>query len=496
MSASSRPTLAPLRLKAQARLMATVDLPTPPFPDATAIACLTPGMTWLGCGRLKADRTLAVIFRSTAVTPGRSATSLCAIVWKRSRTGQAGVVSSNVKATLPSAPMTRSLIMPRLTTSRPRSGSWIAPSTARTWSELGGFPLLGTEDHRRPQREHPEQDEEGHDKRVGACAGDDRRASGGTDAHVTSRHHQRRPDAYEREQPQRKELDRQSGRSRRDDRDEEGDQQDELQDREIPVRLVEAAKAERSVGTVPCHQRDQRRRPAQTGGEKQSAEHPRVAPDRLIADAEEHARVGREQQGEDPTDDVEGSAQDPAHRPAGVAHGVAVSPVEHERLEGRHGRENAEHHQRPYAHRHRRPVFEVQALVSGCDVDEHVPELPPARSEVGGEEHRTEQNRDEARVEAKARRRLVARLAHQAQERRESIGASGKAGEEEVAEDVPRPLRRSHEVLRGEVHQDVPRRLKATMPAITPSTAVMSAPMYPPTLLRVGSPALSAFGSP
>src|SRR5450759_3775171 len=195
MSASSSPTLAPLMRRAQARLIATVDLPTPPFPDATAIACLTPGMPCFGCRPLKAGRTLAVIFRSTAVTPGRSATSLCAMVWKRSLTGQAGVVSSKMKLTRPSALMTRSLIMPRLTTSRPRSGSWIAASTASTWSELGGFPLLGTEDHRRPQGEHPEQDEEGHDKRVGACVGDDRRASGGTDAHVTPRHHQRRPDA-------------------------------------------------------------------------------------------------------------------------------------------------------------------------------------------------------------------------------------------------------------------------------------------------------------
>src|SRR5712692_4547070 len=184
MSASSSPTFAPLMLSAHARLIATVDLPTPPLPEATAIACLTPGMTWFGCRRLKAERTLAVIFRSTAVTPGRSPTSLLAIVWKRSRTGQAGVVSSKVKATRPSAPMTRSLIIPRLTTSRPRSGSWIAESTASTWSELGGA-LLSTEDHRRAQRQHPEQNEGGHNQGVGTCAGDCRRAAGGTDTHLS-----------------------------------------------------------------------------------------------------------------------------------------------------------------------------------------------------------------------------------------------------------------------------------------------------------------------
>ena len=42
MSASMRPTLAPFLAKAAAKLTATVDLPTPPFPDATAIIFLTP----------------------------------------------------------------------------------------------------------------------------------------------------------------------------------------------------------------------------------------------------------------------------------------------------------------------------------------------------------------------------------------------------------------------------------------------------------------------
>src|SRR5713226_2136451 len=204
MSASSSPTFAPLMPSAHARLIATVDLPTPPFPDATAIACLTPGMTWFGCRRLKADRTLAVIFRSTAVTPGRSPTSLLAIVWKRSRTGQAGVVSSKVKLTRPSTPMTRSLIMPRLTTSRPRSGSWIAESTDRTCSELGGALLLSTEDHRRAQRQHPDQGE----------------------------------------QPQREVGQGQAHGPGGTDRDEERHQQDKLKDREVTIRLVQAAEAE------------------------------------------------------------------------------------------------------------------------------------------------------------------------------------------------------------------------------------------------------------
>src|SRR5687768_5693044 len=42
MSPSMRPTLAPSSESATARLMAVVDLPTPPLPEPTAMTCLTP----------------------------------------------------------------------------------------------------------------------------------------------------------------------------------------------------------------------------------------------------------------------------------------------------------------------------------------------------------------------------------------------------------------------------------------------------------------------
>src|SRR6266513_1541205 len=160
MSASRSPTLAPASWSEAARLTAMVDLPTPPFPEPTAITCFTPGTVLSREPPLNAARTLEVIFRSTAVTPGRLPTSSLAWVWKRSRTGQAGVVSSNVKLTRPWSLIARSLIMPRLTTSRPRSGSLIAESTPRTSS------LLGTEDHRRPHGEHRDQDQHRHDRRL------------------------------------------------------------------------------------------------------------------------------------------------------------------------------------------------------------------------------------------------------------------------------------------------------------------------------------------
>ena len=42
-SASSSPTFKPSLARPTARLQATVDLPTPPLPEATATMCLTPG---------------------------------------------------------------------------------------------------------------------------------------------------------------------------------------------------------------------------------------------------------------------------------------------------------------------------------------------------------------------------------------------------------------------------------------------------------------------
>ena len=47
-SASRTPTLRPSFASPTARLQATVDLPTPPLPEATAMMCLTPGSGSLG----------------------------------------------------------------------------------------------------------------------------------------------------------------------------------------------------------------------------------------------------------------------------------------------------------------------------------------------------------------------------------------------------------------------------------------------------------------
>src|SRR5213078_1972766 len=198
MSASRSPTWAPESCSEAARLTAIVDLPTPPLPEPTAITCLTPGIA-ASCPRpLKAARTLAVILRSTAVTPGIPATRSRASDWNRSRTGQAGVVSSNVKVTRPASLIARSLIMPRLTTSRPRSGSLIADSTVRTSS------LLGTEDHRSAQRKDADQDQERNRDGVQADPRQGGRSARGHHAHLAARPHQPRRDSRHSEREERK----------------------------------------------------------------------------------------------------------------------------------------------------------------------------------------------------------------------------------------------------------------------------------------------------
>src|SRR5213080_5460972 len=196
MSASSSPTEAPLLRRAAARLTATVDLPTPPLPDAMAMVCLTPGRISEGFGRRNAGRTLAVIRTSTPVTPGSSLTASSACDLNRSRTGHAGVVSSNVKLTLPCGLTSSSLIMPRLTTSRPRSGSLIADRTLRISS------LLGTEDHRCSQGEDSDQGEQRDHDGVETDSGDCARTAR-SHSHVPSRLDQGRGDSDHRERPER-----------------------------------------------------------------------------------------------------------------------------------------------------------------------------------------------------------------------------------------------------------------------------------------------------
>src|SRR5919204_1982047 len=72
MSASIRPTRWPCRCRARARLAATVDLPTPPLPEATATVWRTPGNT-TRCGPGGCMRLISM--------PARAARGLAAGPW-------------------------------------------------------------------------------------------------------------------------------------------------------------------------------------------------------------------------------------------------------------------------------------------------------------------------------------------------------------------------------------------------------------------------------
>ncbi len=111
------------------RLAATVDLPTPPFPAATRTTFLTVGNKSVCPAPDLLPRTWAPKFISRPVMPGTAPKAFLQSVSMVSRSGQAGVVNSTVKRTLPLS-MARSLTIPRLTISRCSSGSWTLRNAA------------------------------------------------------------------------------------------------------------------------------------------------------------------------------------------------------------------------------------------------------------------------------------------------------------------------------------------------------------------------------
>src|SRR5438876_5202112 len=339
MSASRSPTRAPESCREAARLTAIVDLPTPPLPEPTAITCLTPGIAASRPRQSTPARTLAVIFRSTAVTPGIPATRSRASDWNRSRTGQAGVVSSNVKPTRPPSVIVTSLIMPRLTTSRPRSGSLIADRTVRTSS------LLGTENHRGTQGQDSEEDQDGDHDRVETHPRDGARSPLRPHPHAAARLDERSGDPGHGDGPKRQPGQLTGESARGPDRDEEHYDQRQLQHGEVAIRLVQPAQAEACFWTIADEQRDERRRAAQSRREEKPAEHPGVAPNRLVADAQQDARVRRDEDGHDRADDVERAIDD--HR------NDAATPVPHPSVNRRDGDEEAEEQKGPNPDGHR-----------------------------------------------------------------------------------------------------------------------------------------------
>ncbi len=137
MSASSTPIVRPRLASAAARLTVTEDLPTPPFPEATAMTRARGGTAVAGaCSR--------AFQRARAITAARCSASICAVdsstdrtpgiaptlprtsrsIWDRK--GQPAIVRATSTRTSPSSDTSTLRTMPRSTMSSPSSGSTTA----------------------------------------------------------------------------------------------------------------------------------------------------------------------------------------------------------------------------------------------------------------------------------------------------------------------------------------------------------------------------------
>jgi len=133
MSASSSPTLAPVRWSATAIFTLIVDFPTPPFPEATPRMLRTPSTGRRPSIGSFAACTSAETRTSTEETPetARTASSTAACI--SAFFGQAGVVSTRSRDTAPfNTAMLRTMF--RVTRSFPSSGSRTWDSASRTRS--------------------------------------------------------------------------------------------------------------------------------------------------------------------------------------------------------------------------------------------------------------------------------------------------------------------------------------------------------------------------
>src|ERR1700712_1204578 len=140
MSASSTPTARPFAASAAARLTVTVDLPTPPFPEAMAYtrvrdSARANGMS-LVAPPLRLSRSVprcsSVItprVSRTSVTPGTARTAVVTSSVSLSRSGQAAMVSSTVSSTMPFSLTSTESTMPRSVMGRRSSGS-LPPASA------------------------------------------------------------------------------------------------------------------------------------------------------------------------------------------------------------------------------------------------------------------------------------------------------------------------------------------------------------------------------
>ena len=148
MSASITPTLKPSAASAAARLVVTVDLPTPPLPLATISTLVVGGMAVSGarCDTLKRALAMAAAFSSavssahtmrTLVTPGRDSSRALTSFWIWALSGQPEVVRAISTRTNPSSDTCAPRAMPNSTRLLPSSGSTTPRISSMTASAVG-----------------------------------------------------------------------------------------------------------------------------------------------------------------------------------------------------------------------------------------------------------------------------------------------------------------------------------------------------------------------
>jgi alpha-1,2-mannosyltransferase len=215
---------------------------------------------------------------------------------------------------------------------------------------------LRAPDHGRSQRHHADQDEHGggapgdpHPCHRGRAARADDQATAQPARHRG--HEAQRRDGPEHDPRRRERAGELPGeRERHEQRDQEG----QLQQRQVAVGVAEDVVAGLGAQAPPRAQRHQGGGAAEAGEQEQAAQRVRVAPDRLVGDAEQDPGVAADEQGEHGADHVHHAAELPAEHPRDEpAQRVRVAPVERDDLEERQRRERAERHQAPGAERHR-----------------------------------------------------------------------------------------------------------------------------------------------
>src|SRR5487761_1159104 len=151
MSASTTPTFCPAEASAAARLTVTEDLPTPPFPLATANTLVSElgfanGISGSGlpprslpCRALRCSSLITSSSTCTRATPPSLLTAAVTSLVILSRSGQPATVSQTSTRTVPSERISTFLTMPRSVIGRWISGSWTPSSALITCSVLGGW---------------------------------------------------------------------------------------------------------------------------------------------------------------------------------------------------------------------------------------------------------------------------------------------------------------------------------------------------------------------